>query len=155
MLSADGRKNFSIGEIVNLMAIDTPMVAEFVSLVNSLWSASLQITITVYLLWQKLGIVTLVGVSVMLILMPINGFVATRLKLLQTSLMKLKDKRIELMNDILSGIHVWKMYAWEKSFNEKVMQIRNREIGKLKIRTFYQGFITFSFHSAQVLVSYS
>jgi hypothetical protein len=58
------------------------------------------------------------------------------------------------MNEILSGITVWKMYAWEKSFNEKVMQIRNSEISKLTARVFYHGFIIFSFHSAQVLVSY-
>jgi len=154
MLSNDGRKDFTIGEIVNLMTMDTHRIVEFVPLVNSMWSAPLQIIIAVYLLWQQLGIATLAGVSVMLILMPINGFVAMRLRLLQTALMKLKDKRIKLMNEILSGIRVWKMYAWEKSFNEKVMQIRNSEISKLTARAFYQGFIMFSFHSAQVLVSY-
>jgi ABC-type multidrug transport system fused ATPase/permease subunit len=154
MLSTDGRKNFTIGEIVNLMTMDTHRIVEFVPLVNSMWSAPLQIIIAVYLLWQQLGIATLAGVLVMLILMPINGFVATRLRLLQTALMKLKDKRIKLMNEILSGIRVWKMYAWEKSFNEKVMQIRNSEISKLTARAFYHGFIIFSFHSAQILVSY-
>jgi hypothetical protein len=82
------------------------------------------------------------------------SIVATRLRLLQTVLMKLKDKRIKLMNEILSGIHVWKMYAWEKSFNDKVMQIRNSEMSKLTARAFYHGFVIFSFHSAQVLVSY-
>jgi ABC-type multidrug transport system fused ATPase/permease subunit len=154
MLSNDGRKDFTIGEIVNLMIMDMHRIEEFLPLINSMWSAPLQIIIAVYLLWQQLGIATLAGVSVMLILMPINGFVAMRLRLLQTALMKLKDKRIKLMNEILSGIRVWKMYAWEKSFNEKVMQIRNSEISKLTARAFYQGFIIFSFHSAQTLVSY-
>ena len=123
MLSSDGRKDFTIGEIVNLMIMDMHRIEEFLPLINSMWSAPLQIIIVVYLLWQQLGIATLAGVSVMLILMPINGFVAMRLRLLQTALMKLKDKRIKLMNQILSEICVWKMYAWEKSFNAKVMQI--------------------------------
>ena len=57
------------------------------------------------------------------------------------------------MNEILSGIRVWKMYAWEQSFNEKVMQLRNTEIGKLITMAFYRGFIIFSFTSAQTLVS--
>ena len=30
--------------------------------------------------------------------------------------MKLKDERIKLMNEILNGIKVLKMYAWEMSF---------------------------------------
>ena len=153
MMSNDGRKSFTIGEIVNLMTMDTHRIVEFVPMVNSMWSAPLQIGIAIYLLWQQLGIATLSGVVVMIILMPINGFVATRLRLLQISLMKLKDRRIKLMNEILSGIRVWKMYAWEQSFNEKVMQLRNSEISKLISRAFYQGFIVFSFSSAQVLVS--
>ena len=153
MMSSDGRKSFTIGEIVNLMTMDTHRIAEFVPMINQMWSAPLQVVIAVYLLWQQLGIATVSGIVVMLILMPINGFVAARLRLLQMSLMKLKDKRIKLMNEILSGIRVWKMYAWEQSFNEKVMKLRNSEISNLITRAFYQGFIVFSFTSAQVLVS--
>lgn len=153
MLSNDGRKSFTIGEIVNLMTMDTHRIVEILWLFNSIWSLPLQIGIAIYLLWQQLGVATLSGVVVMIALMPINGFVAARLRLLQISLMKLKDKRIKLMNEILSGIRVWKMYAWEQSFNEKVMQFRNSEIAKLITRAFYQGFIIFSFSSAQVLVS--
>ncbi len=95
MLSSDGRKDFIIVEIVNLMTMDTHRIVEFVPLVNWMWSAPPQIIIAVFLLWQQPRIATLAGVSAMLILMPINGFVATRLRLLQTALMKLKDKRIK------------------------------------------------------------
>ena len=133
--------------------MDTHRIVEFVPLVNSMWSAPLQIIIAIYLLWQQLGIATLAGVVVMLALMPINGFVAARLRLLQQSLMKVKDKRIKLMNEILGGIRVWKMYAWEQSFNEKIMELRNSEISKLISMAFYRGFIIFSFSSAQTLVS--
>lgn len=138
---------------MNLMTMDTHRIVEFVPLVNMMWSAPLQIVIAIYLLWQQLGIATLAGVVVMLALMPINGFVATRMRILQQSLMKVKDKRIKLMNEILGGIRVWKMYAWEQSFNEKVMELRNSEISKLISMAFYRGFIIFSFSSAQVLVS--
>ncbi|CAG2107605.1 unnamed protein product [Medioppia subpectinata] len=153
VLSTDGRKSFTIGEIVNLMAMDTHRVVEFVWMVNMMWSMVLQISIAIYLLWLQLGVSTLVGVGILLCLMPINGVVATRLKILQTTLMKVKDKRVKLMNDILSGIRVWKMYAWEQSFNEKVMSLRNSEISKLVTRAFYNCFIMFTHSSAQVLVS--
>jgi len=36
--------------------------------------------------------------------------------LLQVKQMKYKDERIKLMNEILNGIKVLKMYAWEMSF---------------------------------------
>lgn len=48
----------------------------------------------------------LAGVAVMVILIPINGFIANRTKILQISQMKSKDKRVKLMNEILNGIKV-------------------------------------------------
>lgn len=48
----------------------------------------------------------LAGVAVMVILIPINGFIANRTKILQISQMKMKDKRVKLMNEILNGIKV-------------------------------------------------
>lgn len=34
------------------------------------------------------------------------------------------DKRLQLMNDILSGMRVIKMYCWEKPFSELLAQLR-------------------------------
>ena len=38
----------------------------------------------------------------------------------QLKQMKLKDKRIKMMNEILGGIKVLKLYAWEPSFINQV-----------------------------------
>lgn len=42
--------------------------------------------------------------------------------------MKFKDSRIRLMSEILAGIKVLKLYAWEKSFLEQVERIRKDEL---------------------------
>lgn len=68
----------------------------------------------------------------MLLLIPINAFLAGRIKTLQIKQMKNKDQRVKLMNEILSGIKVLKLYAWEHSFEEQVMGIRTKEIKVLK-----------------------
>ena len=39
-----------------------------------------------------------------------------------------KDKRLNLMNEIIAGIRIIKMYAWEDSFIGKVLQTRNLEL---------------------------
>lgn len=55
----------------------------------------------------------------MIILIPINSYVATKIKRLQIMQMKIKDKRIKLMSEILSGIKVrlnTKIRLYEKSF---------------------------------------
>lgn len=46
------------------------------------------------------------GLAVMIILIPINGFIANKIKILQIRQMKNKDERVKLMNEVLSGIKV-------------------------------------------------
>ncbi len=41
--------------------------------------------------------------------------------------MTLKDERLKLMNEILAGIKVLKMYAWETSMQKMVADIRAKE----------------------------
>lgn len=48
----------------------------------------------------------LAGLAVMIILIPVNGYVASKIKSLQIKQMKNKDNRVKLMNEILSGIKV-------------------------------------------------
>ena len=35
-----------------------------------------------------------------------------------------KDKRIEAVNEVLSGIRVLKLYSWENSFEDKVNMLK-------------------------------
>ncbi len=123
-LSSSGRKEFSNGEIVNVMSVDSQRVIELFVMVNNFWSAPLQISIALILLWQQLGMATLAGMIFMIILLPLNGYVTTRMKTIQTLLMKEKDKRVKLMSEILNGIKVLKLYAWENSFSHRVMGYR-------------------------------
>ncbi len=46
------------------------------------------------------------GVGVMIVLVPINAKMADVTKKLQVEQMKSKDKRVKMMNEILSGIKV-------------------------------------------------
>lgn len=42
--------------------------------------------------------------------------------------MKLKDQRIKLMNEVLNGIKVLKLYAWEVAFLRRINDIREQEL---------------------------
>ena len=43
-----------------------------------------------------------------------------------------KDNRIKTMNEILEGIKVIKLYAWERGFQSKVKHLRESEIKTMK-----------------------
>lgn len=67
--------------------------------------------------------------------------------------MKHKDDRIKLMNEILNGIKVLKLYAWEISFKEKILQIRQKELNVLRKTAYLSALSTMAWTSAPFLVT--
>lgn len=67
--------------------------------------------------------------------------------------MKDKDSRIKLMNEILNGIKVLKLYAWELAFKDKVSKIRESELKVLKKSAYLGAMSTFTWVCTPFLVS--
>lgn len=106
IMSNSARKESTVGEIVNLMAVDAQRFMDLTAYINMIWSAPLQIGLALYFLWDILGPSVLAGLAVMIILIPVNSVIANKVKTLQIRQMKNKDERVKLMNEILSGIKV-------------------------------------------------
>lgn len=152
-LSSVARGQYTTGEIVNLMSVDTQRVMDYIQVYNLIWITPLQIGLAIWLLWGQLGIATLGGLGVMIILLPVNGVVTAYIRKYQVQLMKHKDRRIKLMNEILGGIKVLKLYAWEMSFQERVQGIRNDEMQSLKVQAYLSAAVIFAFTCAPFLVA--
>lgn len=153
VISNATRKESTVGEIVNLMAVDAQRFMELTTYLNMIWSAPLQIALAMYFLWLQLGPSVLAGLAVMIILIPVNGVIANRIKLYQIRQMKYKDERVKLMNEVLGGIKVLKLYAWEPSFENQVLQIREKEIETLKATAYLNAGTSFLWSCAPFLVS--
>ncbi|XP_032595395.1 multidrug resistance-associated protein 1 isoform X11 [Drosophila grimshawi] len=152
-ISNAARKQSTVGEIVNLMAVDAQRFMDLTTYLNMLWSAPLQIALALYFLWQQLGPSVLAGLAVMIIMIPLNGFIASRIKTYQIRQMKYKDDRVKLMNEVLSGIKVLKLYAWEPSFEKQVLDIRDKEIATLRSTAYLNASTSFLWSCAPFLVS--
>ncbi|XP_030664750.1 multidrug resistance-associated protein 1-like, partial [Nomascus leucogenys] len=67
--------------------------------------------------------------------------------------MKSKDNRIKLMNEILNGIKVLKLYAWELAFKDKVLAVRQEELKVLKKSAYLSAVGTFTWVCTPFLVA--
>ncbi|XP_042169666.1 multidrug resistance-associated protein 1, partial [Oncorhynchus tshawytscha] len=76
-------------------------------------------------------------------------------KTYQVAQMKSKDNRIKLMNEVLNGIKVLKLYAWELAFKDKVSAIRESELRVLKKAAYLGAISTFTWVCAPFLVALS
>ncbi|XP_053695520.1 multidrug resistance-associated protein 1 isoform X2 [Sabethes cyaneus] len=153
IISNSARKTTTVGEIVNLMAVDAQRFMDLTTYINMLWSAPLQITLALFFLWEILGPSVLAGLAVMIILIPVNGVIANKIKTLQIKQMKNKDERVKLMNEVLSGIKVLKLYAWEPSFEQQILKIRDKEVKVLKSAAYLNAGTSFIWSCAPFLVS--
>lgn len=99
-LSVGARQATSVGQIVNIMSTDAQRMQELTTYLQMVWSAPLQIALSVFFLWKQVGVATLAGIATMVLFVPVNGCVARLLKRLQTSLMKQKDKRVNTTNEV-------------------------------------------------------
>ncbi|KAJ8315790.1 LOW QUALITY PROTEIN: hypothetical protein KUTeg_007940 [Tegillarca granosa] len=68
------RKDSTVGEIVNLMSVDTEHIQEVLAYLWAIWSSPLQIIVALYLLYQTLGPSMFAGFGAMVIMIPVNGF---------------------------------------------------------------------------------
>lgn len=152
-MSNAAKKESTVGEIVNLMSVDAQKFIDLTAYLNMIWSAPLQIILALYFLWDVLGPSVLAGLAVMIILIPVNGYIANRVKVLQIKQMKNKDERVKLMNEVLNGIKVLKLYAWEPSFEEQVLKIRTKEVKVLKQAAYLNAGTSFIWSCAPFLVS--
>ncbi|KAF7686818.1 canalicular multispecific organic anion transporter 1 [Silurus meridionalis] len=153
VMSNNARKESTVGETVNLMSADAQRFNDVTNFVHLLWSCPLQIILSIAFLWIELGPSVLAGLLVMLLMVPVNGLLATKSKTYQMKNMKFKDKRMKMMTEILNGIKILKLYAWEPSFQTQVNDIREKELKVMRKFAYLSSVSTFIFSCAPALVS--
>jgi ATP-binding cassette subfamily C (CFTR/MRP) protein 1 len=155
-LSNESRAIKSTGDIVTYMSVDQQRLADLTQWGQQLWSAPFQITLCMLSLYQLVGVSCFAGVAAMVIMIPINGFIARFMKKLQLSQMKYKDRRSRLMTEILNNMKSIKLYAWGSAFMEKLSHVRNDlELNNLRKIGAAQSFATFTWSSTPFFVSCS
>eukprot|EP00158_Paraphelidium_tribonemae_P007083 Partr_v1_DN28105_c1_g1_i1_m55327 putative ATP-binding cassette, sub-family C (CFTR MRP), member len=154
-LSNGSRQRKTTGEIVNLMSVDSQRFMELCTYLHIVWSGPVQISIALYLLYQTLGPSIFAGLGVMILMIPVNGVTAVYMQRLQKKQMTNKDNRMKAMDEILNGIKVIKLFAWESIFVRKVGVVRGAEMATLKKSGLLGAVQTFTWACTPVLVSFA
>ncbi|XP_059139698.1 multidrug resistance-associated protein 1-like isoform X2 [Physella acuta] len=152
-MNAEARRKFTVGTIVNLMAVDCPRFQELTFQLYVLISWPVQISIAFYMLYETLGIAFVAGIVVLLLLIPTNSRISTLARKAQAKQIFFKDQRIKLFNEILNGVKVLKLYAWEPSFSSKLQEYRNAEVKQLRKAAIYNSINVLIWALSPVLVT--
>ncbi|KAL4498906.1 hypothetical protein ABPG73_003703 [Tetrahymena malaccensis] len=130
-LSAFSIKQANVGKLINLVSNDLNLL-EFksLSIINMLIIPFILIAVGI-ILYFRLGGYSLLGFCIILI----YPFIQTLFGKISQSQFKIKaqlvDQRIKFTNEVIEGIRLLKMYAWEDAFVQFVKAIRQTEIRKI------------------------
>ncbi|KAM3966701.1 LOW QUALITY PROTEIN: ATP-binding cassette subfamily C member 4-like [Aphomia sociella] len=147
------QEDTAAGKVVNLLSNDLQRFDLAFHFLHYVWIIPLQLIVVCYLGFLQAGAAALIGlVAIVIIAMPIQGILSRGTGKVRIRVAEKTDARIKLMSEVISGIQVIKMYAWEIPFEKMVSQKRKEEMKEIRIatalRTAFHGFLMFTERAA-------
>ncbi|RKP05636.1 ABC transporter type 1, transmembrane domain-containing protein [Thamnocephalis sphaerospora] len=124
----------STGQIVNLISNDVQCFENASTMVHYIWVGPVELIIVAVLLYVELGWSAFIGVIAVLLLIPLHSMFSRRFAYLRALTAKFRDDRIRSTGDLLSGIELIKLSAWEVPLEKRVNEQRDREMKMLLLR---------------------
>ncbi|KAK4880306.1 hypothetical protein RN001_008452 [Aquatica leii] len=143
------------GQVVNLLSNDVNRFDFFTIFIHHLWVSPLQACIACYLMYQEVEYSALFGLAFLLLFIPFQFLLGKMLSKFRLRTAAKTDERVCLMNEIILGIQVIKMYTWEKPYAKLADIARKHEIKYIKLSSIFKGimasFVMFTTRSSLFL----
>ncbi|KAG0348379.1 hypothetical protein BG005_011567 [Podila minutissima] len=152
-ISSAAKQKSTAGEINNHMSVDTDRWPDAITFLPMYISIPYELCISIWLLYNQIGWSVFAGIATIVLLMPVQALIAKFFTKNKSLKLEAMDQRIRLMNEVLSGIKIVKLYGWEDSFRDRINLYRNREVATLRKIGVAFSFMAILFQSVPLLVS--
>ncbi|KAJ3320400.1 hypothetical protein HDV06_005323 [Boothiomyces sp. JEL0866] len=141
-ISALARQNYNSGKVTNIISTDVGRIEGFFLMINSSWTAPIQIIFISAFLLTLLGPAALAGIGLLVVLGPLQKTLMQKLRAIRKTSAPITDSRVKLTQEILEGIRVIKYFTWELPFKKEVEKLRDQEIKLALKRSLIQAFVS-------------
>ncbi|GLT65013.1 hypothetical protein SLA2020_374700, partial [Shorea laevis] len=107
-LTHEARKNFHSGRITNMITTDPSAVEQMCQPLHGLWSAPFRIIMSMVLLYQQLGVASLLGALILVLMVPAQerkAIIVSKMRKMTKEGLQWTDKKVSLMNEILTAMN--------------------------------------------------
>ncbi|KZT57357.1 hypothetical protein CALCODRAFT_434214 [Calocera cornea HHB12733] len=140
-LSGKARLTHSTGQITTMISADATRMDMASGFAHNLWVSPIQILVGIALLIANLGYSALVGLGVLIIGFPLQGYLVKTIFGARRRAVMLTDQRVRLMQEILAGIRVIKLFVWESFYGRKIGEIREKELRNIRTMALSRAFM--------------
>ncbi|XP_043594435.1 ATP-binding cassette sub-family C member 4-like isoform X1 [Bombus pyrosoma] len=139
------------GKVVNLVANDVNRFDLVSIFIHHMWSAPLSTLIIAYFLYIEAGYAGLIGIAAVFVVVPIQSYTGKLSSKFRSQTAMKTDERVRLMDEIISGVQVIKMYAWEKPFCALIETARKLELQVVSKSAYIRGiYMTFNLFTTRM-----
>ncbi|XP_076290649.1 ATP-binding cassette sub-family C member 4 isoform X2 [Lasioglossum baleicum] len=139
------------GKVVNLVANDVNRFDLVSIFIHYMWSAPLSGLIIAYFLYTEAGYAGLIGIAAVFVVVPIQSYTGKLSSKFRLQTAVKTDERVRLMDEIISGVQVIKMYAWEKPFCALIETARKLELQVVTKSSYIRGiYMTFNLFTTRM-----
>ncbi|KAI0070122.1 multidrug resistance-associated ABC transporter [Panus rudis PR-1116 ss-1] len=149
----DPKAGADIGKIVNLMANDANRICQVMTGMYFIYGAPFELIVASVFLYQLLGISAFSGFLILLLMWPLNNYLANRTFRIRKGLSNAQDKRMGVLNEVIGAIKFIKFFAWEDRWVERALNAREVELKWLVKARMNHVFLSFIWSLAPILVS--
>ncbi|KAF2750248.1 hypothetical protein M011DRAFT_509795 [Sporormia fimetaria CBS 119925] len=143
------------GAIINLMSVDAFKISEISAYLHFLWANTpVQFVMCIALLYRVLGFSSIAGVGMMIILLPINMWIASQFSKIQKKILAATDARIHSTNEVLTNIRIIKFFAWEQRFINVINEKRSMELARLRRRYIFWSLAATLWSGSPVIITF-
>jgi ABC-type bacteriocin/lantibiotic exporter with double-glycine peptidase domain len=145
-------KKYTVSEVINYSQVDAQRMTYMGYQLSAILFTPLQVTIGIWLMYNFIGISFLSGTAVMILTICLTFFSSRFSKRANEDVLKAKDARMKVTDEIFNIIRFIKINAFEKYFFNKLNTKRQIELQYNKKRLMYTIFIIFTYWLATPLI---
>ncbi|XP_076227568.1 putative multidrug resistance-associated protein lethal(2)03659 isoform X2 [Nomia melanderi] len=137
--------------MVNFLSNDVNRLNYFVFGIHYLWIGPIQMILITYLIFREIGFGAITGMIAFILGIPLQMYFGRKVLRLTDGSAKKTDDRLSLMNQIIAGVEVIKMYVWEVPYSLLVEKARRKEVDVIKKYSIIEQFgLTFDAYVPRV-----
>lgn len=139
------------GKVVNLLSNDVSRFDMVSIFLHAMWTAPLSAIVITYFLFVSAGYAGLIGIGIVFLIVPLQAYTGKLTSIYRQRTAVRTDERVRLMDEIISGIQVIKMYVWERPFAQMVSLARKAELSVVIKTSYIRGlFMTFQITTTRI-----
>ncbi|XP_017785363.1 PREDICTED: probable multidrug resistance-associated protein lethal(2)03659 [Nicrophorus vespilloides] len=119
-----------IGNVINILSTDVNRF-EQLHFIHYLWLGPATVAASLYFLYKEINIACFLGMCPVMFCIPLQGIFGILTKYIRIETAVRTDRRVQVMNELIQGIRVIKMYAWEYAFSKSLDKTRKHEMRSL------------------------